>query len=300
MSSLTVIILTYNETLHIRRAIMSAKCVAEKVVIVDSFSNDNTIDIARELGATVFQNPFISQAAQFQWALENTGLSTPWVMRMDADEFVTPDLIQEINTTLGAVPASVSGIIVKRQVHFMGQWIRHGGYYPVKLMRIWRPGHAAVEQRWMDEHIYLLQGTSMELRHDIVDENLNNLTWWISKHNEYATREAIDILSRKHGLVNGNAGSSTVPPHASQKRWYKNNLYLKLPLFIRACLYFHFRYFLQLGFLDGTKGLVWHFLQGFWYRFLVDAKILQIEWLAKKENLEIKEVLAKHFNYRIQ
>ena len=294
---ITIIILTFNEELHIRRAIESASRIANDVIVVDSYSTDQTINIALELNARVLQHPFVNQAQQFQWAMDNGGITTGWTMRLDADEYLTDELIHEIEGRLSNLNQEISGIVLKRQVHFMGQWIRHGGYYPIYLLRIWRTGHAVIEQRWMDEHILLTRGTSITFNHDFVDDNLNSLTWWTAKHNDYATREAVDILSRKYSFQDGDLSTGT-KGNANQtttKRWYKNNLYLRLPLFLRAYLYFQFRYWIKLGFLDGQRGLVWHFLQGFWYGFLVDAKILQIEWWAKKENKPVRNIIEEKY-----
>lgn len=294
---ITIIILTFNEELHIRRAIESASRIANEVIVVDSYSTDQTINIALELNARVLQHPFVNHAQQFQWAMDNGGITTGWTMRLDADEYLTDELIHEIEGRLSNLNQEISGIVLKRQVHFMGQWIRHGGYYPIYLLRIWRTGHAVIEQRWMDEHILLTRGTSITFNHDFVDDNLNSLTWWTAKHNDYATREAVDILSRKYSFQDGDLSTGT-KGNANQtttKRWYKNNLYLRLPLFLRAFLYFQFRYWIKLGFLDGQRGLVWHFLQGFWYRFLVDAKILQIEWWAKKENKPVRNIIEEKY-----
>jgi len=294
---ITIIILTFNEELHIRRAIESASRIANDVIVVDSYSTDQTINIALELNARVLQHPFVNHAQQFQWAMDNGGITTGWTMRLDADEYLTDELIHEIEGRLSNLNQEISGIVLKRQVHFMGQWIRHGGYYPIYLLRIWRTGHAVIEQRWMDEHILLTRGTSITFNHDFVDDNLNSLTWWTAKHNDYATREAVDILSRKYSFQDGDLSTGT-KGNANQtttKRWYKNNLYLRLPLFLRAFLYFQFRYWIKLGFLDGQRGLVWHFLQGFWYRFLVDAKILQIEWWAKKENKPVRNIIEEKY-----
>ncbi len=294
---ITIIILTFNEELHIRRAIESASRIANDVIVVDSYSTDQTINIALELNARVLQHPFVNQAQQFQWAMDNGGITTGWTMRLDADEYLTDELIHEIEGRLSNLNQEISGIVLKRQVHFMGQWIRHGGYYPIYLLRIWRTGHAVIEQRWMDEHILLTRGTSITINHDFVDDNLNSLTWWTAKHNDYATREAVDILSRKYSFQDGDLSTGT-KGNANQtttKRWYKNNLYLRLPLFLRAFLYFQFRYWIKFGFLDGQRGLVWHFLQGFWYRFLVDAKILQIEWWAKKENKPVRNIIEEKY-----
>ena len=294
---ITIIILTFNEELHIRRAIESASRIANDVIVVDSYSTDQTINIALELNARVLQHPFVNQAQQFQWAMDNGGITTGWTMRLDADEYLTDELIHEIEGRLSNLNQEISGIVLKRQVHFMGQWIRHGGYYPIYLLRIWRTGHAVIEQRWMDEHILLTRGTSITFNHDFVDDNLNSLTWWTAKHNDYATREAVDILSRKYSFQDSDLSTGTKgnAKQTTTKRWYKNNLYLRLPLFLRAFLYFQFRYWIKLGFLDGQRGLVWHFLQGFWYRFLVDAKILQIEWWARKENKPISKIVGEKY-----
>ncbi len=292
---ISVVILTYNESVHIRRAIESVRPFAAAIIIVDSYSTDDTCAIARECGARVLQRTFVHQADQLQWAMDNAGIDTTWVMRLDADEYVMPELADEIQARLSGLSEDICGIVLKRRVHFMGRWIRHGGYYPVRLLRMWRSGKASVEQRLMDEHLYLLEGQSMEFRHDIVDENLNHLTWWTEKHNRYATREAAEWLGRKHGFLaeqeNHRFGSNQV----EAKRWYKHNLYDRMPLLFRVFIYFNFRYVIRLGFLDGRPGLVWHVLQGFWYRFLVDAKILQVKWIARRDNLPIRQVLSERY-----
>lgn len=298
---LTIVILTFNEELHIRRAIESAWNIAREVIIVDSYSTDRTVQIAIEMGAKVLQNPFINQAQQFQWAMDHDHIRTAWTLRMDADEYLTDALVDEIGRKLPGLDKGISGVVLKRQVHFMGKWIRHGGYYPVHLLRLWRTGHAAIEQRWMDEHTKLTQGTSLTFKHDFVDDNLNSLTWWTAKHNDYATREAVDILNRKYQFITmGHVEEESISAkQAETKRWYKNNFYLRMPLFLRAFLYFLFRFLIKLGFLDGSRGLIWHFLQGFWYRFLVDAKIMQIEWWAKSENKSVQTVLEEKFNIKL-
>ena len=298
---LTVIILTYNEELHLQRCIDSLLSLNCELIVVDSFSTDLTINIANKMGALVFQNPFISQAQQFQWALDNCPIKTKWVMRMDADEFVTPQLQEEIALKLDLLPRNISGVILNRQVHFMGRWIKHGGYYPTKLLRIWRNGDARIEQRWMDEHMVLTNGVAVEFDNDIVDYNLNNLSWWTQKHNNYSTREAIDILNNEYNLfpIDSINGEGISKQQDSKKRWYKENLYLKLPPLFRAFLYFLYRFFIKLGFLDGKQGVIWHFLQGFWYRFLVDSKVYHIKRIARDKKKSIIEVIEQDYNFKI-
>lgn len=297
----SVIILTFNEEKHIQRCLESLLPCVNEIFIVDSFSTDKTIEICKSLGAQVYQNNWITYANQFQWGLDNCPIKTKWVMRMDADEFLTPELVNEIKTKIPNIVNSISGIYIKRRVFFLGKWIKYGGYYPIKLLRIWRTGIGSIEQRWMDEHIKLSYGATQEFSHDLVDDNLNNLTWWTIKHNSYANREATDLLCQKYKLSYQDSISidSKSERQDEKKRWYKDNLYNKLPLFLRVFLYFNFRFFIKLGFLDGLRGFIWHILQGFWYRFLVDAKIYQIELISKNTGLSITEVIEQEFGIKI-
>lgn len=298
--NLTVLILTKNESIHLSKYLPLVQKLTDKVIIIDSYSDDDTLNIARQAGVEIYQHKFIHQADQINWALEHCTISTPWIMRLDADEYPTPQLIAEINQKLNDVPKNITGIILKRRVYFMGKWIRFGGYYPIKLLRIWRKGIGKAENRWMDEHIVLAQGETIQFEHDFIDENLNNLMWWTEKHNQYSTREAVDMLfSEKELLMDFPVTHAHTNTQITQKRWVKENFYSRLPLFLRAFLYFNYRYIFRLGFLDGGRGLIWHFLQGFWYRFLVDAKIYQIYWLAKKNNKSIPQIIEEVFKIKI-
>jgi hypothetical protein len=148
----------------------------------------------------------------------------------------------------------------------------------------------------MDEHVKLEQGKTITLENDFVDDNVNNLTWWTNKHNSNATREAIDLLNIRYKFLKSDSIDAELSQQQDKrKRWLKENLYTFIPLFLRPLLYFIYRYIFRLGFLDGIPGLIWHFLQGFWYRFLVDAKVYQIEKLAEQDKKEITEVIKEHY-----
>ncbi|BCS95594.1 glycosyl transferase [Desulfoluna limicola] len=273
---LTVIIITYNESKHIRRCLESVQDIANDVFVVDSFSTDDTEAICRDMGGQVLKNNFVNHATQFNWALQNCPIETKWVMRLDADEYLLPELVDELRNKLPILRPNISGLYMKRRVHFSGKWIRYGAYYPTWLLRVWRHGDAVCEQRWMDEHIKLLRGESLHLKNDFVDDNLHGLTNWVSKHNGYASREAIDLMNMTEQFLD----QDEVPmrlfgSQEERKRWLKYR-YVQFPLFLRPFIYFFYRYFIKLGFLDGKEGLVWHFLQGFWYRFLVDAKLMEL------------------------
>jgi glycosyltransferase involved in cell wall biosynthesis len=288
-TSLTVVILTFNEELHLERCIRSVKGVAERIVVVDSYSTDRTLEIAQSLGAEVFQNPFVHQAQQFQWALDNIPVASDWVMRMDADEYVLPELAEELTQKLPSLPLDVTGLQVKMRVIFLDKWIKRG-YYPMVLLRIWRNGAASIEQKWMDEHTRLSHGKTLMLRHDMADHNLNHLGWWTEKHNRYSLREAVERLNAEHHFWE-NEEQNKVKQH--------KQIYLRLPLFLRPFLYFFYRYFFRLGFLEGKPGLIWHVLQGFWFQFLVDAKIFQIKHLAKKQGKTVRQVLTENFGIKL-
>ncbi len=273
--SITAIILSYNEEIHIRRCIERLQPLVERIVVVDSFSTDQTVAIARELGADVLQNPWKNYAAQFQWGLDNAAITSDWTMRVDSDEYLEPGLQSAIMARLANAPDTVTAFDFKLKVLFKGQFIRWGGYYRNWLTRLWRTGVGQIEQRWMDEKIVIARGETQRITGgDLVDASLKDIGWWTDKHNGYATRQMIDFIAREHHLFDTDdrieaAGERT----ARWRRFLRNRVYGGAPLYLRAVLYFFQRYFLRLGFLDGRLGFVWHFLQGFWFFVLMDAKI---------------------------
>ncbi len=287
MVDLTVLIITKNEENNIGKCIRSLRGIAKRIVVVDSFSTDRTAALAKKLGANVYTHPFEDHASQLNWGLENTGITTEWVMRVDADEELTKELTEEIRRKLPRLPKRVTGVMLRRRVYFMGRWIKHGGIYPTYLLRIFRHGKAICEQALMDEHFLLTEGESVRFSKDLIDNNTKDLEWWINKHNWYSNKELEEQLEQRRLLkqANGTADHQSVMKpklfggQAERKRWLKYMVYYRTPLMRRAHWYFLYRYIFRLGFLDGPEGLAFHFLQGYWYRFLVDAKIYEHEKL---------------------
>lgn len=300
MLDLSVIILTYNEELHIRRCLENVLPFAKKVFVVDCFSTDKTKEIASRLGAEVVEHAWPgNQAEQFNWALDNLPISTEWVLRLDADEYLLPELVEELREKLPTLPEDVTGIIFNRRHIFMGQWMRRG-IYPVKLLRVFRYGKGMCEQRLMDEHIQLTEGRAVEFEHDFCDHNLNNLSWFCHKHVNYAIREAVDLLDIELDLT-GAAESDNgkeISPQALAKRMKKHK-YARQPLFWRSFAYFCYRYFLKGACLDGKVGFIWTFLQGWWYRTLVDAKVYEIKRQCGNDKEKIKALLRKEYGIRL-
>lgn len=294
VANLTVVILTFNEEKHIERCMRSALQVAHQVFVVDSFSTDRTVEIAESLGAQVWQHEFRNHAAQLAWALGNLPIDTEWVMRVDADEVISPAITEEMWRKLSSVCAGTNGYLVYRLVCFDGKIIRHGGVSHW-VLRVWRKGTAKVEQRWMDEHMVLKSGNTERLVGEYLDDNLNNVTWWTNKHNGYSTREAIDLLNKKYGFLPVTTDSSVLTRQARYTRWLKENLYVHLPLGLRAFMFFTYRMIFRLGILDGRSGFTFHFLQGFWYRFLVDVKVQEVESRMRAEEIDCVEAIQREF-----
>ncbi|MDO4171028.1 MAG: glycosyltransferase family 2 protein [Lachnospiraceae bacterium] len=287
MTDLTVIILTKNEEKNLRKCVESFRGIAKRFVIVDSFSTDTTEELCKQLNRELqkigssldfYQNKWVDYATQLNWGLTQTNITTEWSMRMDADEELMENLAQEIDEKLANIDSSINGVVLRRRVYFMGKWIKHGGRYPELLLRIFRTGKAICEQKIMDEHMILSNGRTVEFKYDLIDNNQKDLEWWTAKHNWYSNREVLDhqiTLEKQTGSSLETGGEST--NQAKMKRAVKNNGYYRLPKFLRAHLYFIYRYYIRLGFLDGTEGKIFHFLQAYWYRFLVDAKMYECE-----------------------
>lgn len=293
--SISVIILSFNEELHIQRCIENVFRVAKDVFVIDCYSKDKTVEIAKKYGATVIQHEYINQAQQFQWAMDNCPIKTKWTIRMDADEYLTDELIEELRTKLPTLPDDVNGCLLPLRVVFMGKMLKHGLHHQVQILRLWRTGTVYMEQRWMDERCVLKRGTTITLKNSFVDHNLKGLGEFTIKHNGYSNREAFMQVNSKYHLVD-DGQSTELKGRNSQKSGY-----YKLPRFFRASMYFFVRYVVFLGFLDGIRGFVWLTLQAYWYRFLVDAKLLEMEKRLGKEPTkeQVVEYVRKFWGIKI-
>lgn len=275
---LTAIVLTYNEELHIARCLRSIRGLCDRIVVVDSNSTDATRTIAEELGAEVLRRPWPNKyAEQFNWGIDQADARTPWMLRIDADEYLTPELQSELSVALANAPEETTGFILPRLVKFQNRPIRWGGFYPQLLLRVWRTGAGRCEERMMDEHMVVQPGNTIRLKENIVDHNLNDIFWWTSKHNGYARREAADLIATRHRLLDAGNATGTLDKNSSVKRWVKVKIYSRLPGGLRAGMYFFYRFFLRAGFLDHPRVWVFHFLQAAWYRTLVDINVREFE-----------------------
>lgn len=280
----TTIILTYNEELHIRRCLENVSPFSNKVYVINSPSTDRTVEICNEfenVEVVVHKYPG-NQAEQFNWALDNCQIDTEWILRMDADEYYLPELVEEMQQKVSSLPKDVTGIEFKRRHIFMGKRVKHG-IYPVIMMRMYRTGCGRYADRLMDEHMVLNQGRSIVMDNDFCDHSLINVSDYCKKHLDYAQREAAVILaesyylkaeSKQSGQFSDLKEDESLGKQAEAKHKKKGG-YNKLPLFWRSFAYFVCRYICKGGFMDGKKGFVFAFIQGWWFRMMVDVKILE-------------------------
>ena len=306
--NLTTIILTYNEELHIRRCLENVCPFSKKVYVIDSPSTDRTAEICREfpnVEVVVHQYPG-NQAEQFNWALDNCEIGTEWVLRLDADEYCTHELIREMQEKLPALPNEVSAVVLPLGRVFRGRLLKHSIVNGVKMIRLFRYGRVRYEQRLMDEHLEVLEGGTVAFDNMFVDDNLMSIRGFIDKHNNYSSREAALLLDAEFELcpIDNRDNDTAYAKDVATKRAQKAR-YAKMPLYWRSLAYFFYRYVVKLGFLDGRAGFEWDFFQGLWYRLLVDSKVAEVRRFVKCNNIaaitdegkhRIKEYMKRNWN----
>ena len=272
---ISIILLTYEDEVQIKNCLQSVADLSDDIVVVDSFSKDRTTAICKQYGARVYQNPFVNQAIQFNWALDNIDLKYNWVLRLDSDEMVPNRLKAEMNDRVGKEPG-VNAYYMNRRMYWMGRWLRHGRMYPHYIVRLFRKGQARYEEK-TEEHL-IVNGATGYLKSDFLEDNRkNHLDYFTEKHLATARGELMEILEKN---PDADAATPSIEPKlfgvkVHRTRWLKEKVYARTPLFVRPFLYFFYRYFFCLGFLDGVPGLIFHVLQGFWYRFYIDAKVYE-------------------------
>lgn len=275
MADLTAIILTLNEEKNIGNCIESLKGLAKRIVVVDSGSTDNTVSIAKHLGAEVLFHPWENYSKQYNWGEKEAKVTTKWIFRIDADESLTNKSAEEIENLCNEnMDTQVNGIVVRFKVTFLGKDLKHGGIYPFKKLLIYKAGLGYMENRNMDEHIVLTEGKRVEVKNDSKHHDFKSLSEWVDKHNKYSSREVLDYYN---DFEKNKQEINQLNFKARLKRKLKYEVYYKLPIGTRAHLYYFYRYYLKFGFLDGKEGKIFAFMQAYWYRYLVDAKIYEQE-----------------------
>ena len=231
--SVSIAVITFNEEANIGRMLASVAWADERIV-VDSGSTDRTCEIARQHGATVFQEPWKGFAAQKNSALEKT--SSEWVLSLDADEEVDPELAREIQQVASA-PDSAEGYFIARKNYFLGRWIRHGGFYPDRKLRLTRRGGGKFIELPVHETMRI-EGRTANLQNALIHHAYPTLAGYVDTMNRYSSLAAEIARSKDE------PGSSTLS--------FLTHVYL------RPAANFVWNYFARGGFLDGREGLLLH------------------------------------------
>ena len=268
---LSIVVLTFNEERNLPACLASVAGWAAEVFVVDSGSSDQTVALATAHGASVVTHPFETHARQWAWALSNLPLRTEWVLALDADQQVTPELRRDISRALALPASAAAGYFLNRRQVFRGRWIRHGGYYPKYLLKLFRRDAVSLDVGDLVDHHFQVVGATSRLSGDLIEDNRNEAAIfdWIAKHNRYARLQASEELAR---LGRGaDRGPWLGNPDEQTRR--RKALWARLPGYARPLGYFLYRYVVRLGFLDGKQGFVFHFMQAWWYRLLVDINL---------------------------
>ncbi|PWS26381.1 glycosyltransferase family 2 protein [Pedobacter yonginense] len=277
------IILTYNEEIHLPRLLESIKNLKAPTFILDSGSTDQTLSIAAQYGAKTATNAFTNHPKQWDFALNHFDIRTPWIVGLDADQTVTPQLFQLLNDFNTDDYAEVSGIYFNRKNFFQGKWIRFGGYFPFYQLKMFRNGVGFSDLNENMDHRFVAPGKTIIWKNGyLLEENLkeNDINFWIAKHQRYSDLVAEEELDRIKNIKAQSLKPSLLGNPDEQRAWLKR-LWWKLPLGLRPYLYFSYRIIFKLGILDGKTGMKFHYLQGFWFRRLVDRKIKRLKTALK-------------------
>ena len=271
MNNITVIILSYNEEVNIEYALKNIEDLADEVIVLDSYSTDKTVSIAESYGAKIYYRKFDNFSAQRKYALNKLPINNDWIFVLDSDEYLSNELKQEIIELLKKPKEMRDAYFIKRRFYWQGQWLKRC-FYPTTLLRFGRKGQIDCDDRPINEHLICKSENIGYLQHDFIDFNRKNLNDWVLKHNGYATLEAEQLMQKDSTKYNFFASQY------ERKRWIRTNLWNNLPPVFRPFTYFIYRYFIQMGFLDGKKAFMYHFIDSFVYRTLIDFKYLEKKW----------------------
>ncbi|HEY9123427.1 MAG TPA: glycosyltransferase family 2 protein [Bacteroidales bacterium] len=274
IEDLSIIIVTFNEENNIRECVESGLRITKKIFVVDSFSTDKTIEILDSMGIAHTSHPYITYAKKRNWAQENNPYQTEWVLHIDADERINDDMYNWFQTSFFKLKDEYDGFLFSRKPIFMGKFLKHGGVYPTYTPRLFKTQKGHCEDKAYDQH-FVVEGKVATIKKvEILNDVTPSINKFIDTHNFFSNYEAREIYS---GGAQGEVKPKLLGNPLERRRWLKRNIFERAPLFSRAFLYFFYRYFIRLGFLDGKEGFIFHVLQGFWFRFLIDAKVYELK-----------------------
>jgi glycosyltransferase involved in cell wall biosynthesis len=246
---LSVMIFTLDEQLHLPSCLDALRW-CDDIIVVDSFSTDDTERIARDAGARLYQNAFVGFGSQRNWALDHAAPRYDWILILDADERVTPELACEIAGVVAGDTGEIGAFRVKRRFHMWGRWLRYSSLYPSWVVRLIHRERVRYVDRGHAE-TQSVDGETRELQHDLIDENLRGIDDWFARQNRYARKEAEYELANEAG---GLPLAACLSPDPLRRRAALKRVLWRMPA--RPLVFFLYSYIWQRGFMDGRDGLV--------------------------------------------
>ena len=278
MIPLSVLITTRNEAANVERCLRSVHGFADQIFVLDSESTDDTVEIASryaEVHSLAYDHSRIIPWI-FQWGLDHLPLRNDWVLILEADQALTPALRDEISALLARPDVREDGFYIRRRQIFRGKPLRFGGYGGKVLLKLFRRSRSELDPVEQDTRVYV-RGAVGRLRAPLEEWNLkeDSIQFYLQKHLRYAEAFAAEELQRRRGNLPWKTAPRLFGTPDERVLWLKDRYY-RMPLFVRPALYFFYRYFILLGILDGKNGFIFHFLQAFWFRMVVDIRLEEL------------------------
>ena len=278
MIPLSVLVTTRNEEANVERCLQSVHGYADQVFVLDSESTDRTVEISKryaEVHTLAYDHSRIIPWI-FQWGLDNLPLRNDWVLILEADQALTPALKEEIAALLAQAAIEEDGFYIRRRQIFRGKPLRFGGYGSKVLLKLFRRSRSELDPVEQDTRVYV-RGKVGRLKAPLEEWNRkeDSILFYLEKHLRYAEAFAREEVQRRQGKVAWKATPRLFGTPDERILWLKDRYY-RMPLFVRPTLYFLYRYFFLLGILDGRTGFIFHFLQAFWFRLVVDIRLQEL------------------------
>lgn len=275
---ITALVTTRDEELNLERTLAAAREVVDEIIVLDSESGDGTRAIAARWADRVETLAYDHSRIIpwiFQWALDHLELRHEWILLLEADQAITPPLAAELRELFASGEIREAGFYVPRVQIFRSRRIRFGGYGRKRLLKLFRRGRGRLDPKEQDTRVYV-DGDVGSLSQPLEEWNRkeDRILFYLEKHLRYADAFAREELARRRGLdFQGRARLFGTP---DERVLWQKRLWYRLPLYVRPFLYFFYRYVVRLGVLDGWNGFVFHFLQAFWFRLVVDLRLAEL------------------------
>lgn len=276
MIPVSAIVATRNEAANIERTLQGIRGFVDEIFVIDSESDDGTVEIARRYASEVVNLPYEHDRIVpwiLQWGLDHLRIRNDWILVLEADQSLEEGLKHELEALFAQHSIAENGFYIRRKQIFRGKWIRHGDYGNKYLLKLFRKGYGEFDEKEQDTRVYV-RGTRGTLKGYLVEDNKKeaSILFYLGKHLRYAEAFARDELERRRAGIRWKLKPRLFGSPDERTLWLKS-AYYRMPLYLRPWIYFLYRYLIRLGFLDGKEGFIFHFLQAFWFRLVVDIRL---------------------------